>query len=49
MKAILVEATTLIIDTHQGEVDGKLGRHGYKQILTSLEVKHGLKENSLDA
>jgi hypothetical protein len=49
MKAIIVEATTLIINTRQGEADGKLVRHGYKQILTSLEVKHGLEENSLHA
>jgi hypothetical protein len=48
MKAILVEAATLIIDTRQGEADGKLVCHGYKQILTSLEVKHWLEENSLD-
>jgi hypothetical protein len=49
MKAIIVEAATLIINTHQGEADGKLVCHGYKQILTSLEVKHGLEENSLHA
>jgi hypothetical protein len=49
MKAIIVEAATLIINTHQGKVDGKLVHHNYKQILTSLEVKHGLEENSLDA
>jgi hypothetical protein len=47
MKAIIVEAATLIINTCQGEADGKLVRHGYKQILTLLEVKHGLEENSL--
>ncbi len=49
IKAIIVEAATLIINTRQGEADGKLVRHGYKQILTSLEVKHGLEENSLHA
>jgi hypothetical protein len=49
MKAIIVEAATLIINTCQGEADGKLVRHSYKQILTSLEVKHGLEENSLHA
>jgi hypothetical protein len=43
MKAILVEAATLISNTCQGEADGKLVRHNYKQILTSLEVKRGLR------
>jgi hypothetical protein len=45
MKEIIVEAATLIINTHQGEADGKLVRHGYKQIS---ELPSGSESLSLN-